>query len=83
MKLWRVLMSVHLKNDTWNYTVSLPTFYVHACTGSDAVNDAIRTAAACAGPDMEYRSSGTVIAVDNNLDPIEDTYKSWSDLNAP
>lgn len=76
MKLWRVLMSVHMVDGSWKSTVHLPCFYVHAVDGPGAQLLAESTALAV----KSALTSGSAILVDANLDPIADTYHSWSDL---
>jgi len=89
VKLWRVIMSVHLKrlHDDgdgsplkYEYDVQVPTFYVHAVSASDAQTQAIRISAGCADPGAEYRSSGTVVrCYHDSPDPDESTASSWND----
>jgi hypothetical protein len=93
MKLWRVILSLHLKGTTnevgiqpYSYTVHPCTFYVHAVCASDARTMAIALVSASVSPHDEYRTSGSVIAVDGNLDPLDPScvapsYDSWNDLS--
>ena len=98
MKLWRVILSIHLKSTgavmrphpkgvpstvmvrgegkTWesyqgySYTIHPAVFYVHAVSASDAQTMAIKLVSAGVSPHDEYRTSGSVIAVDGNLNPV-------------
>jgi hypothetical protein len=81
VKLFRVIMSVHLKNAEWSYSNQVPSFYVHAVSPQDAESNAIRVCAASASAKDEFRTSGSVIQVDSDLEPMDnETYRSWSDL---
>ena len=99
MKLWRVILSLRLKStgsDGWNHTVPYAynahpcTFYVHAVCASDARSMAISLVSAGMSPRDEYRTSGCLVAVDGNLNPVhsasmfggESAYHSWDDLDA-
>lgn len=78
-------MSVHLLNvGKWSYTTQVPGFYVHGVSPRDAQTNAIRVVAASASAGEEFRTSGSLIQVDSNLDPVDNgtdnTYLSWSDL---
>ena len=90
MKLWRVSLSIHLEHilDTEphpiKYTVHPCTFYVHAVSASDARTKAIKLVSAGVHPATYYRTSGSVIAVDGNLEPLDPScvspsYDSWDD----
>jgi|HubBroStandDraft_6_1064221.scaffolds.fasta_scaffold374411_3 hypothetical protein len=86
MHLWRVIMSVHLIEGRWKSSVQKPTFYVHGMDREAAKAQAL----AVTGTAMtDCRTSGSLIKVDKNLDPVLDAlgmnpaeadYLSWSDL---
>lgn len=78
MKLWRVILSIHIRQASmpaampgYSYTTTPATFYMHAVSASDVQTMAIALVSAGVSPHDEYRTSGSVIAVDGNLEPLD------------
>lgn len=72
--LYRVIASFSLENGGYKSAIQIPTFFVY---GIDP-EDAILSAKAIISGFRDCWSSGTVVAVDDSLDPIvPHRYGSW------